>query len=247
MKTNHRFNTRNKVEERQVKAIEVASNILEEILNLKERNLTLQAQRQTGWAGADAFHSGMYVNDESLIKINFRNLEGATLSTIIEVLGHEFRHSVQYTSGLLKGWHNWTGPTLSDKIDGQDSRFGRYWNMPWEIDARAHQKTYAELVFSDARFAEFIPYLQEFTGKKPQKVDYEATYALIPFDKEGIQIFTMRATPGVKYWMHTSQLPKCKKWTNKFVKQAFAEYRELMATQVLQEVMVEITIDDLVS
>ncbi len=247
MNTNHKFNTRNQVEVRQVKAIEVASNILEDLLNLKHRGLTLQAQRQAGWAGSNAWHSGMYVNNESLIKVNFRNLTGATLEQIIEVLGHEFRHAVQYSTGLLRGYQNWTGPALSNKIDGRDSRFGRYWNMPWEIDARAHQKVYAQMVFNDPRFAEFIPYLQEFTGKKPQKVNQDATYALIPFDKEGIQMFTLRSTPKVTYWMHISQIPKCKKWTNKFVKLAFAEYRELMVSQVLHEVMVDITVDDLVS
>jgi hypothetical protein len=247
MKFDHRFTPKSRVELRQVKAIELASTILEDVLDLKDLGLTLQAQRQTGWSGSKAYHSGMYSNSQKLIKINFRNLVGCSLSTILQVLSHEFRHAYQYKNGLLVNHHQWKGPSLSESIQTSNKRYAKYFSQPWEIDARMYEKPYLEKIISDTRFSKFVEYLNEYSGEKLKKLDYDATHALIPYDRQGVEFFKFRREPNVRYWMHTSQIPGCKKWTRKFVDKAFTEFKSLLLSQKVQEIYVEVDIDDLVS
>lgn len=236
MQINHRFSPQNAQEERLLKAIEAAAIILEDRLNLKDRNLTLQAQRQAGWAGADAFHAGMYQDEERLIKINFRNLYGAKLSTIITVLAHEFRHSVQYATSIYDGYR-WNNQIIVERD---------YFNKPQEIDARQFQDQYAQIVFNDARWAEFVNDLDLTTGQTIYKCDWTATYAQTGFDREGIKLFRLKNEPEKTFWMHHSQIGE-KKWTKKLQQSVFEDYLDALKTQELVKVMTPVTIDDLVS
>ena len=245
---NHKFAPRDEKEIRQVNAIEIASEILVEKLGLEDFGITIQAQRQAGWAGSDAYHSGMYVNDEKLIKINFRNLYGFSLKQIITVLGHEFRHAVQYQTGLLQGYRNWTGDKVKLNKETNCNRFANYFGQDWEIDARNYQEAYAELVLNDDRFKDFLPYVGEKINDKIMRIDYDASYALLTYPKEEINLFSIRETgKEILYWMASSQIPGCKKWSKKWIKIAFKDYHELMKSQVFEKVMVELTLDDVVS
>lgn len=271
MKFNHRYKPKTDAEKIQLKAIEVASEILEEQLDLKDRDLILMAQRQVGWAGASAYHAGRYEEEEfnkftfgkpngtyveRTIKINFRNLQGASLATILEVLGHEFRHAVQYKLGWLGIGKAWSGASYSKNLNSTEfsGRFRRYFNRPQEIDARLYQHTNAQLVINDPRFSEFKQYLDTSIGAPLMKEDREANYLATGFPKEEIQIMYLRS--GGKetlYWFSLSQLnerlPKAvKKITQKHINlMANADNVEFLKTQVFNKIFVPVTVEDLVS
>jgi hypothetical protein len=100
--------------------------------------------------GKDAFHAGLWYNHSKQSVLNFRNLYGSNMYTMLKIVAHEARHAVQYETGLLneqrrdnKMTHNgrwesgiWEGKAWS----------GAYKDAPWEIDARAHEECYAQLV-----------------------------------------------------------------------------------------------------
>jgi len=111
-------------------------------------NLTtdLTFQRECNW-GKNAKHAGWYRSKDNLIALNFRNMYGATIEDLLEVLSHELRHAVQD----VKGWH-----TLRDVKNGMfgtlygtwkgDTMYISYDNAPWEIDARKYEKPYTKKV-----------------------------------------------------------------------------------------------------
>jgi hypothetical protein len=105
--------------------------------------------RECNW-GKDAFHAGLYVSCANEIWLNFRNLYGSNLKTILTVLGHEMRHAVQYSTGKLS--NSWSRKTIGSGPDKWISgvwegkqMFVQYKNAPWEIDAREHEEEYAIL------------------------------------------------------------------------------------------------------
>ena len=55
MKIAHKISIRDDNEHLQLKAIEAAAFILEDLLRLKDRGLTLTCHRDAGWAGREAF------------------------------------------------------------------------------------------------------------------------------------------------------------------------------------------------
>jgi len=258
----HRISARNPIEIRQIRAIEVAADILEGVLGLQDRGLSLQVQRQTGWAGADAWHAGLYVyasskkDKEKLIKINLRNLGGASLAMIIEVLGHEFRHAFQHATGLQKvsSYHlKWCGEIYNDQVLGVDADYYRKWfHNPAEIDARMFQKPYAEIVFNHPKFAEFVPYLGESFGEVPLRESREANYKATGFSKEEVQLVCFREDKQNTYWFSLSQLNErlekpVKKITSKYIQFMFSEHRDFLKSQLFNKHYVELSIEDLVS
>ena len=105
--------------------------------------------RTCNW-GRDAFHAGLWYNDSKQSVINFRNLYGYNVYTMLKIVAHEARHAVQYKTGLLnderrnnKMTHN--GRWESGTWQGQYWS-GAYLDAPWEKDARAHEECYAQRV-----------------------------------------------------------------------------------------------------
>ena len=229
MKTAHRINAKTAREKLQIKALELATTILEEYLNVE---VTLQAQRQTGWAGADAFHAGMYVRSEQLVKINFRNLPGCNTFQFLSVLGHEMRHAYQFQ----KGWK-----PVDAKASYQTHVLSNYYSKPIEEDARNHQEAYANIVLQDSRFKDFKNAL-DIEGELPMKRDQEATYAKIGCTQEEVKVFRNRED---KLFYLTLKMVGAKKWTKKVCQKAWDEFREVMIP--MEWVMVPVTINDLVS
>lgn len=240
MKTLHRIRPRDKLEVLQIRALEVASEILCEYLKV---DVILQAQRQAGWCGSDTFHSGMYSSGDRLIKINFRNLEGSSTKSVLTILGHEFRHAFQFQHGLYVN-RKWLGEKFQPSFFHHNKRYAAYLNEPIEIDARAYQEIYANIVLNDIRFSNFKNALN-IPGNIPLRKDIEATYRLIgfePYDPR-IQFFII----GNKtYWLSSEQV-HIKKWSKRYIQKAFAEHKELMLEQPVNYVMVPIDITDLVS
>ena len=105
---------------------------------------------RTAYWGSDAFHAGLWYDKTKQSVLNFRNLYGANVYQLLKIIAHEARHGVQYKTGMLTDekrsrktrhdgkWETgvWNGKYWS----------GRYRDAPWEVDARAHEKIYAQLV-----------------------------------------------------------------------------------------------------
>ncbi len=244
MEINHRFLPRNDQEIQMVKAIELASEILEEKLNVK---IVLQAQRQPGWAGADAFHAGMYVSEDRMIKINFRNLTGASAKIVLGVLGHEFRHAVQYQHGMKSG-RVWNGPNVENMAMNTSSRFARYYNQPHEVDARMYQDVYANMVISDPRFSEMINLLN-VPGEPMMKQDRDATYKMLGFTgREDPDMKIFRMNDGTFGHLRLSEVyPNKKRWTNPLAQKALKEFTDKIHANKFEFLMVPVTLDDFVS
>jgi hypothetical protein len=105
--------------------------------------------RTCNW-GKDAFHVGLWYNSSNQSVLNFRNLYGANMYRMLKIVAHEARHAVQYKTGMLVE----AGRSRKTKHDGKWETGiwnGEYWSgpyrdAPWEIDARAHEEPYAQMV-----------------------------------------------------------------------------------------------------
>ena len=140
---------RNKEETECIQLLKEGHAHLNTILNLRT-NLVIE--RKVNW-GNDTFYAGFYREEDSLMVINFRRLMGHTLHTVLEVLGHEIRHAVQYQQGWLPKSNKWrfVGQRDGERIEshewkGQKISKVKYWHAPWEIDARQFQGEYAKMI-----------------------------------------------------------------------------------------------------
>jgi len=237
---NHRINCRDSNEAEIVRACEIGFKILCEVLNLD--GLTLQVQRQAGWAGSDAHHAGMFTH-KGEVKINLRNLGGCSVRLIMGVLGHEMRHAYQHSQGWLKNgykWHNLNGPLRQH----HDKRYQEYLNRPQEIDARMFQNAYAEMIMLDPRFREYFGIVYE---QEPVMIECKVATAA-KYHRENDEMFRfILKKDGPVHFMYASQFGTSKKITKKIRMTAFTEHRELLESQVIVPVMREIALDDLVS
>ena len=128
-------------------------NYLQEELGTETR---IEFGRTAFW-GKDAFHSGVYVHgnrqDSNYVCLNFRNLYGFPFSTILEVLGHEMRHAYQDQQGWFDAPENSMARRIKQKLGGIASGWWKgeyisrvaYKDLPWEKDANAYQKQYAQM------------------------------------------------------------------------------------------------------
>ena len=129
-------------------AVEVLTKAHEWMCNEYGVNPVLSFQRKCNW-GKDARYAGFHLARENSVTLNFRNMYGATIKDLLSVLGHEIRHAVQYSTGLLS----------IDKFDrneykGRTAMIARTWKgermrvayktAPWEVDAREYQNQYAD-------------------------------------------------------------------------------------------------------
>ena len=142
---------RNETEKLFINYLQKAHYFLNEKLNL---NTNLDQERVCYW-GNDAFHSGFYKDIENKIVINFRNLYGFSLKTIMIVLGHEFRHAYQYKKGYLEredAYRSVKNPQSHNRMEkgiwkGKEIKLTKYFDLPWEKDARAYENKYANIIF----------------------------------------------------------------------------------------------------
>ena len=167
--------------EQERKAVEVLTKAHEWMCSEYGVNPSLKFQRECNW-GKDAFHAGWYRNSDNTIALNFRNMYGATIKDLISVLGHEFRHAIQYKTGMLKDYGRG-----QKKVSNKNSYTSGIWNgeslmvkyidAPWEVDARKYQDQYADDCIKALRILSVsktkIPY-----GTKTES-DKKATYAKI--------------------------------------------------------------------
>ena len=106
---------------------------------------------RTAYWGKDAFHAGLWYERSKQSVLNFRNLYGETVNTMLRIIGHELRHAMQYKHGMLKqdqyrkhttGVHGrWERGYWNDEYFS-----GAYRDAPWEVDARAYQEKYRQMI-----------------------------------------------------------------------------------------------------
>ena len=122
-----------------------------------ELNLTtsLTFQRECNW-GQNAKHAGWHRSKDNLIALNFRNMYGASIEELLEVLSHEIRHAAQHKNGFLKNFVGQPGVRyLKGNWKGKDV-FTSYDNAPWEIDARKYEKPYTKKVIKGLGISEDV-------------------------------------------------------------------------------------------
>jgi hypothetical protein len=246
MKIDHKIKIRNDWEKIVVNKINQAAQILADTLDLN--NVTIRVERQAGWSGSKAFHSGAYVHTQiknkkfinpMLVKINLRNLQGASLRTIICVLGHEFRHAFQDKYKVCD--------EIPDNDINKPSYIKKsYWNKPIEKDARKYQELYADIVYNDKDFFdEELP-----ADIKPLLVnDDYLTYKKYGLEEATTQLWTENNKIYFTTLDDFNKLngSKYKKWTNKPRKEYWElENRDKITTEFVY-VKRKLTINDLIS
>lgn len=110
---------------------------------------SMQFGRTCNW-GKDAFHAGLWYDCSNQSVLNFRNLYGANMYQMLKIVGHEARHAVQYKTGMLSNEKR-SVKTMHDGRWESGTWNGEYWSgayrdAPWEVDARAHEEPYAQMV-----------------------------------------------------------------------------------------------------
>lgn len=171
--------TRNRQEEVAVELLTKAHKYLEDKLGT---STNLVFSRECSY-GHDSFHAGFYRNDDKQVRINFRNLYGVNIATMIKVLGHEMRHAVQYKEGMLSDYTGVRGRNIRntrDYISGiwnGEHKYVPYIDAPWEVDARAYQGIYADEAIKALGIEEEVKTVLPM-GKQTNK-DKKATIELI--------------------------------------------------------------------
>lgn len=183
---------RNKTEIMFIENIKKAHEFLNKKLDL---NTKLDIERVCYW-GRDAFHSGSYNQSKDRVRINFRNLYGFNLKTVLTVLGHEFRHGYQANEGWIDDnkyyvKRNSNGRIESGTWKGDNISWTKYKDLPWEIDARNFENKYAEFCFKSGLITK-ANLETRLEGDKTFKPLIQETYHEYhnKFGRNNIQFFT---------------------------------------------------------
>jgi len=187
---------RNKQEELAVKVLQAAHEFLNQVL---EVDTELVFQRECNW-GKNAFHAGWYRNSEKKVALNFRNMYGATIQDLLEVLAHEMRHAQQYENGyLLDKGRTGKARARTSIIRGTwlgEPMVVKYEDAPWEIDARKAEKPYSEWVIEELEIPEKVLSTRLPMGTST-KSDKNATYKMLQ-EKYGLLELNLLATSWLK-------------------------------------------------
>ena len=164
---------RNKQEQLAVNVMTEAHEYFNKVFQL---NTSLTFQRECNW-GKNAFHAGWYRDKDRTVALNFRNMYGATIQDLLEVLAHEIRHAYQYEFEFLSN-HSGNAKSRSTYIRGTwkgQPMYVKYEDAPWEVDARAHEKPYSQEVIEALNISEEVLQTRLPMGSISTS-DKEATY-----------------------------------------------------------------------
>lgn len=199
----------------------------------------LTFSREVNW-GNDVYYAGFYCHADKEVRINIRNLYGNSILDILTVLGHEIRHAIQYNKKWLKGSRFKEGkgrnPYISDDWKGK-SYWGRYYDAPWEIDAREYQAKYADMVVKALGFEKDckikLPFGSVTTKLKDETIaDFmkknksKNIQLLRAYDKRG------KSNPNGFWWIDLKQT-KYKEWNRETINDAYKKHAKLMETQFI--------------
>jgi len=160
---------RNAGEQRTTEIMTRCHNWLANHLNIHSK---MEFGRTAYW-GRDAFHAGFWQESDKLSVLNFRNLYGAPMSRLLRIVAHEARHAVQYRDGMLKESGRKTKGGIGQIEIGYwngDLYYGAYKDAPWEIDARAYEAPYSQLIIDAGIISQ-----EELDFKLPGKQDQVVT------------------------------------------------------------------------
>lgn len=137
--------------ENEQQVVDIMTRCHDWLANELDIDSKMEFGRTCNW-GKDAFHAGLWYNDSKQSVLNFRNLYGANMYQMLKIVAHEARHAVQYKTGMLVE----EGRNRKTKHDGKweygtwngEYFSGPYKEAPWEIDARAHEEPYAQMVIN---------------------------------------------------------------------------------------------------
>lgn len=225
---------RNKEEKLAVECVIKAHKWFNEKFGL-DTNLTFS--REVNW-GKDAWYAGYYLFEDKEVRINIRNLYGNSIKTILDVLGHEIRHAIQYDKKMLSSFGK-RGKVHSGTYESGDWRgeryWGSYWEAPWEKDARKYQSKYADMVIKELGLEEYckvnLPY-----GSVTVKLREETIEA---FDKKNknknvarFQAYDSKkkSNPDGFCWLDLKQT-KYKEWNKQSFRDVWNDYYDLMQSQ----------------
>jgi hypothetical protein len=138
-----------KARKQEIQIIDVATRCHDWLAKELDIESKLEFGRTAYW-GRDAFHAGLWYNNTKQSVLNFRNLYGAPMDRLLRIIAHEARHAVQYRDGMMTNTHRSTKTTHDGRYEA-GIWHGKYWSgaymeAPWEIDARAHEKEYSQMV-----------------------------------------------------------------------------------------------------
>jgi hypothetical protein len=225
---------RNKEEKLAVECVTKAHQWFNKKFGL-DTNLTFS--REVNW-GRDAWYAGFYTHSDKEVRINIRNLYGNSIKTILDVLGHEIRHAIQYDKEMLCSFGK-GGPIHSGRYERGEwngkTYWGSYWDAPWEIDARKYQSKYANMVIKELGLENEakieLPY-----GSVTVKLREETVEA---FDKKyknknvvRFQAYDSKkkSNPNGFCWLDLKQT-KYKEWNKQSLKDVWNDYYDLMQSQ----------------
>ena len=136
---------RNKTEVQITELTTKAHDFLAKKLNVES---TLKFGRAWFW-GNEPTYGALWIPNKKASVINFSTNIGGTVREMLDCIGHELRHAEQCRDGLLssldKEWTRYGVKMVSGTWEGKRYR-GTYWDAPWEVDARAHQDKYAQMI-----------------------------------------------------------------------------------------------------
>lgn len=158
-------------------AVNVMTEAHEYFNKVFQLNTTLTFQRECNW-GKDAKHAGWYQYRNNLVALNFRNMYGATIQDLLEVLAHEMRHAVQYDYEWLTNFNTKPGSKYVSGTWKGEYMMVKYEDAPWEVDARAHEKPYSQEVIEALNISQEVLQTRLPMGTS-SKSDKNATYELI--------------------------------------------------------------------
>lgn len=229
---------RNKQEKLAVELITKAHKWLEKKLGVDTR---LVFARECSW-GHDSFHAGFYRNEDKQIRINIRNLYGCNIKQIMEVLGHEFRHAIQYKEKMLAKHPYITRKRIKsadDYISGtwmNKPEYVRYRNAPWEIDAKNYEKKYANMAIKALGIEEQVKTKLPM-GTQTIKLKDE-TINQFRKDNPTAKIFraydkNKKSNPLGFCYVKLEQT-KYKKWDKQSLRSVWTDYKKLMEKQFVE-------------
>jgi hypothetical protein len=225
---------RNKEEKLAVECVTKAHKWLNQKFGLDTK---LTFSREVNW-GKDTWYAGFYSHSDKEVRINIRNLYGNNIQTVLDVLGHEIRHAVQYDKKMLLDFgkkgkiHN--GSYESGTWKNQ-KYWGKYWDAPWEVDARNYQSKYSNMAIKELGLENDckveLPY-----GSVTVKLREETEQAFLNKNKgKNIQLLRAyddkwKSNPDGFWWLDLKQTG-FKQWNRETINEAYKIHLDLMKSQ----------------
>jgi len=183
-------------DETEQQAIAVMTRCFEYLESQLNTQAKLEFGRTALW-GKDAWHSGLFLQNDNTVLLNFRNLYGFNFDILLQVLCHEMRHAYQQAQGwfdapadrpsYFRSYRRQMGSPESGWWKGEYISNTDYADLPWEQDAEAHERPYRDQCVQAGAItpAELETHL---SGDKTKRPLIDETKALFQKNNPGVLI-----------------------------------------------------------